>query len=217
MGLLDKLGISKVDEAEAPQRQAKPAKQPRQPKQQAKQQGGRRLGGLLEKAGVQAEALPSDEERAVRERHNTIIMAWQYLRAMIDKGVKEFYASGEAHLLEEHVERPTLDALKDHLNQLRLQGVYWEQPKRRQSTQPDIKVVDEQLDAENIPVEFTIQERFYDFSLLQKVEFDDAGTPRGVVDEARGDGQQLVLHARVKVVGDQLFRLVSVERVDHAL
>jgi hypothetical protein len=219
MGFLDKLGISKVEEdGEAAPAKEKKARAPKQVKQKAVQaESGGRLGRALKKVpGVEAEALPSDEERLARERHQTIIMAWQYLRAMIDKGVKEFYAQGDSPLLEEHVERPTLDALKNHLTDLRAKGIYWEQPKRRQSTHPEVKVIDEQLDGDNIPVEFTVEERFYDFSLFQQIEFDAAGGPR-VVDERRGEGSQVVLKAKVKVEGDQGFRLVSIERVDHAV
>lgn len=215
MGLLDKLGISKVDDGGSP---PKKEKRPRggKPAKAGKQEKGGLMGRALGAAGVQVEEIPTAADNVGRERQETIILAWQYLRAMIDKGVKEFYAAGSSPLLDQHVERPTLDLLKDHLTQLRAQGIYWEQPKRRSSTQPQVKVIDEHLDAEGVPVQFTVQERFRDFSLFQQVEFDASGAPQ-VVDERRREGREVAINATVKVMGDDLFRLVAVERADHVI
>lgn len=212
MGLLDKLGITKVDDGPAEPKKKRAAK----PAKAGKAEKGGRLGKALSAAGVQVEEIPTAADNIGRERQETIILAWQYLRAMIDKGVKEFYAAGSSPLLDQHIERPTLDLLKDHLTQLRAQGIYWEQPKRRSSTQPQVTVLDEHLDNEGVPVQFTVQERFHDWSLFQQVEFDASGAPQ-VVDERRREGREVAINATVKVMGDDLFRLVTVERADHVI
>lgn len=208
MSFLKKIGIEKKDKTATPPQAKKTVK--------SKDAQAHGIGRGLAKLGVNSEQVKSKDEQAADERHTNILLAWQYLRHMIDKGVKEYYATGVSPILEQHVERPTLDALREHLSELRSQGIYWEQPKRRVATSPQPTIVDEHLDSEGVPVQFTIRERFRDFSLFQQLEQDPMTNETRIVDERRAEGTERAILATVKVLGDENFRLVTVERATDA-
>lgn len=211
MGILGKLassiGIEKVD---TEPKKVRPRPQP------ARTPGQGIAGKALGAVGVKAEAMPSPEDTETASRHQTMVLAWQYLRHMIDKGVKEFYSTGNSPLLEQFVERPTLDALKAYLTNLRAQNIYWEFPKRRAASDQQISVIEEQLDTKRSPIQFTVRERFKDSSFFQLVELGPSGETH-VVDARVGEGTERAILATVKVISDSAFQLISISRADHAV
>jgi hypothetical protein len=211
MGLLGRIassiGIEKIDtEPQKVVPHQKPAREP----------GQGLVGKTLGAVGVKAEALPSAADAEAIARRQTMVLAWQYLRHMIDKGVKEFYSTGSSPLLEQFVERPTLDALKNYLTDLRSQNIYWEFPKRRAASAQQITVIEEQLDAKKNPMQFTVQERFRDSSFFQLVEL-GPGNETHVVDARVGEGTERAILATVKVISDSAFQLISLSRADHVV
>lgn len=166
--------------------------------------------GLLDRIpGIQTEAVPTADQQEATERHDKIRMAWQYLRDRIDKATKHYYATGSFDKLEEFVERPALDLMKEHLTRLRNEGVYWEQPTRQQITEPRIRVVSEELNKRGQPTNFIVEERFKDFSVYSRLQGD--GT---YLQDARADGRERTIQAHVVVRNATDFRLVSVIEVE---
>lgn len=179
--------------------------------------------GIVERAargvGVQAEAISSPEAQKT-DRHERIILAWKYLRAKVDQGVIEYYADGSSPILEEYVDPQTLRELKKYLNDLRAKHVYWVFPQRSKVSQSKVTVIDERLGSDQIPVEFTIQERFSDVSAFQLVELKKNAAGKmvsEVVDERIARGVERAILATVEVVEGREYRIISVKRADHAV
>jgi hypothetical protein len=223
--VLGKLGIKKVDKADTRTAKVQPQAAPKgkRGKEAPKAaEAGRGFGRALAKVGVKAEPVPTKRESESHDRHENIRLAWLYLRAMIDKGVKEFYQDGTSPLLDLHVERPVLDALKERLTDLRTQGIYWEQPSRRKmmADYGKIEILEEELDGDGVPVQFKVREVFRDFSFFQRVERDAQTGIATVTDSAKaanGNGRDEVLIATVRVVGDDIYQLLAIERETNPL
>jgi hypothetical protein len=163
--------------------------------------------GLLGTLGIKAEPLPSSEDKTRDERHKKIAQAWTYLRDRIDRGIAAYFSEGSAQKLAEHVERPALDALVAELDRLRDAGVVgWAQPDRATVTQPQYKVISEELNEAMQPTKFVIEERFKDFSELRS----RAGATE------RCPGTERVIQASVSVLRGTEFKLVSVIEVREA-
>lgn len=182
----------------------KPAKQ---------QQKG--LFGLLKKVGVEATPAetPADIERLADEKK--IKEAWIYLRSQIDRAVHQFYAeNGSFTALEEVVDRPALDAIKEHLIRLRENRTYWQQPNRAAETilpghnDQIIEVIDRKPPDPPKLTEFTIQERFIDKSAEYEIAGDQLEFRR------RNPGQQRILQCKVAVSQGRYFRLKTVHVID---
>jgi len=166
--------------------------------------------GFLDRLGVHVEKVPTPAQERNIDAEDKIKKAWVYLRARIDAGINNYYRKGEWDQLEEFVERPALDALKQELHALRSDNIYWEQPDRKTATEPHLTVMEVKNDVEGRPSEFTIRERFLDFSVLSRVE------NRSLSPLARSEGTERVIEAVVSVREGSKFKLRSVRQVSGA-
>jgi hypothetical protein len=173
-------------------------------KKKGKKQAG---GGWLEKIGIKAEKLPTEDEHKRAERHATIERVWKYLRDRIDRGAIEYFRTGSTDILREFVGRPALDSMLEELERLRNAGVYWVQPDRGARTNPRYAIISEKLNKNNQPERFVIQERFVDHSVLRAVD--------GNAEKAC-EGVERVIQATVEVKGGRDFKLLSVIQVKGA-
>lgn len=175
----------------------------------AKKKKGKK-GGLLKAIGINAEAAPTDDALVKKDRHNKIELAWVFLRDRIDKATHEYYRSGSFQQLEQFVERPALDAMKEELTRLREEGIYWHQPDRPVHTNPQFEVVSEQLNKNGQPTRFVIQERFIDHSAFYLIDGSE------LQPLAANEGEERVVRATVNVRGGSEFRLHSVIEIKSA-
>jgi hypothetical protein len=167
-------------------------------------------GSLLERVGLQTERVATPSEERDKSRDETIKKAWLYLRGRIDKGIRHYYQTGSWDKLDEFVDRPALDALKQELHTLRQDDIYWEQPDREVNTSPHLTVIDVKTDAEERPIEFVVRERFEDFSVLSHV---DGGVATPI---AHANGDERVMEVTVSVRDGSKFKLRSVRQVSDA-
>ena len=159
-------------------------------------------GKILKAIGLEAEKAPEEGEVEKQERHAKIILAWKYLRDRIDKGTTEYLQSGSDAILREHVQRPALDTMLEHLRRMREQDLMWSQPDRSVLAKSDIQVVSEKLNSRGQPTSFVVQESFLDNSVI-------SGGGR----ERRASGDKRIIQASVNVENGQEFHLVSVLEV----
>lgn len=169
-------------------------------KKNKKDTGG---GKILKAIGLEAERAPEESEVEKQERHAKIVLAWKYLRDRIDKGTVDYLQNGSDAILREHVQRPALDTLLEHLRRLREQNIMWSQPDRSVLAKSEIEVVSEKLNSRGQPVSFVVRESFLDNSLLQG--------PGGA--ERKASGDKRTIQATVDVENGQEFHLVSVLEV----
>ena len=167
-------------------------------------------GGFLSALGVKTEPVATVADKKVAEREEQIKVAWKYLRSRIDLAIHEYYRSGTFEKLEEFVERPALDALKQELHALRSENIFWQQPKRQAATEPEYVVVHVELNKQKQPVKFVIRERFKDFSLHQRVVDGE------LVPESSAPGTERVIEATVSVRDGSSYKLHSVRQVRSA-
>lgn len=160
--------------------------------------------------GVKAEAAPTEDAVVEKDRHKKIELAWVFLRDRIDKAIHEYYRSGSFQQLEQFVERPALDSMKEELVRLREQNVYWHQPDRPVHTNPQYKVISEQLNKNGQPTSFVIEERFIDQSAFYIID-DRELQPLSV-----NEGHERVIRSTVHVRGGSEFLLHSVIEVRSA-
>jgi hypothetical protein len=176
-------------------------------KKSNKSNSKKKKGGLLRAIGVNAEAAPTDEAVSKRERQSKIELAWVFLRDRIDKASHEYYRSGSFKQLEQFVEKPALDLMKEQLTKLREDNVYWHQPDRQAQTEPRYNVISEQLNKNNQPTSFVIEERFSDHSALYEIAGEE------LLPLSTNEGQERVIRATVNVRGGSEFLLHSVLEV----
>jgi len=172
-------------------------KQSKPPKKKSK--GG---GKMLKAIGLEAERAPEEKEVEKADRQAKIILAWKYLRERIDRGVADYLETGSEAILREHVQRPALDTLLEHLRRMKEEGVVWSQPDRQMRSSPEIEVVSEKLNSRGLPTSFVVRESFLDYSLLRSAQ-----------GERRAEGRRRVLQATVEVEDGQIFQLASVLEV----
>lgn len=189
--LKDKMELAK--QADAAEERA-----PVKPSRKREKKGKKK--SVLERVGVkiEKEATPQDRER--KEREESIIRVWDFVRRQIDLGIHEYFTKGESEKLREFVTSPAYGALTAHLDRLRKAGVYWSQPERKGQTKPRVTVIQDKID------EFIVEERFTDTSQLQRIA--DGAT-------RTCDGEERAIRATVVVKG-QDYKLKSVIRVARA-
>lgn len=166
-------------------------------------------GGLLSTLGITVEQTGGehDEERDLLKR---LEVHWTYLRGQIDKAVANYYETGEFRMLELYAERPALDLLREELGNLRERGIVWSMPNRKQKAQTQVTVVSRNLNAQGIPTEFVVRERFRDFSVYQLYDGERA------LEEARADGDETVIEATVRVHRGSKCTLTNVTLIPEA-
>lgn len=169
--------------------------------------GPKQKKGFLDIVGVKTEKVATEEDKRGQEMDQNIMLAWKYLRSRIDLAVHEYYRTGKFTKVEQYVERPALDALKQELHTLRAADIYWQQPDRQSTTEPHVTVVSKELNKRGQPTKFVIQERFRDFSVHQRV------VDGSLVPDARADGDEHVIQATVTVRNGAEYRLHSVIKV----
>lgn len=162
--------------------------------------------GFLSLLGIEAEKAPSDDDKAKAERQAKIILAWQYLRDRIDRGVLEYLQSGDSEIIRSHVAQPVQEKMIRHLDNLRSNGLLLEQTDRSTRTKPRFEVVSEQLNSKGMPTMFVIRERFTDFAALRAANGQ----------ENSAGGQDRAIQAKVEVEDGQHFRLLDVIEVKGA-
>lgn len=161
-------------------------------------------GGFLKKLGVQAEKEASPSDLQEKERHEKIKQAWGYLRRQIDKGVDEYFRSGDTATLREFVEEPALPTLLAELEKMRSAGIYWSQPDRATKTSPRMDVISERLNKNQQPERFVVQERFIDNSIYKTLD----GRSERVC-----EGKERVFQATVDVKGGTSYKLKTIIEV----
>lgn len=171
----------------------------------------KKSGSFLDRIGLHVEKAPTPQEERSRERDEQIKAAWVWLRKSIDKGINHYYRSGSFEQLERVVDRPALDALQNELHELRSDNIYWEQPNRQTATEPVITVQDVKMGTDRGISEFTIRERFKDFSTHQRV------VDNKLVPDAVANGKERVIEAVVSVRGGSDYKLRSVRQVSSAM
>jgi hypothetical protein len=159
-------------------------------------------GKLLKAIGIEAERAPEEKEIERQQRHAKIIQAWEYVRVRIDRGAEEYLQTGSEEILRDHVARPALDALLEHLRRIKEDGLQWSQPDRQARTQPQFEVVSEKLNSRGQPTSFVIRESFLDNSIFQSAE-----------GQKQASGNRRSIQATVEVENGQNFFLVSVLEV----
>lgn len=159
-------------------------------------------GGVLRAIGIDAEKAPAESDLERDARHAKIIQAWEYVRVRIDRGAEEYLGSGSDKILREHVSRPALDAMLEHLRRMREDGLSWSQPDRQVRTEPQVEVVSEKLNSKGQPTSFVVRESFLDNAILQ--------SPEG---SRQAPGNRRTIQATVEVENGQDFFLVSVLEV----
>jgi hypothetical protein len=162
--------------------------------------------GFLSLLGIEAEKAPSTDEKAKAERQAKVVLAWQYLRDRIDRGVLEYLQSGDSQIIRDHVAQPVQGKMIDHLDRLRANGLVLQQPDRSTRTKPRFEVVSEQLNAKGMPTSFVIRENFTDFSVLQATNGQ----------ESSAGGRDRAIQAKVEVEDGQHFRLLEIIEVKGA-
>jgi len=169
--------------------------------------GKRKKTSFLERIGIKAKPVPTDEDVQRDKRYDTYKEIWKYLRDRIDVGVRHYFQTGSLEQLEQHVNRPALDSLGEHLEKLRAAGVVLVAPENRlEATRPRLRVISEQLSDKGKPQRFVIEERFADHSELKAM-----GNA-----SKQATGKERVIHATVDIEGQQQYALASVIRVDEA-
>lgn len=179
-------------------------------KKSSKPNDPKKKGGILGALGIQTEAVPTESDHRDKDREKNIRLAWKYLRSRIDLSIHEYYRSGKFTKLEEFVERPALDALRQELHTLRSENIFWQQPDRQTLTEPEIVVGPVELNKKGQPTKFTIRERFKDYSVHQRV------VDQQLVPDARSDGSERVIEATVTVRNGSEYKLHSVRQVRNA-
>jgi hypothetical protein len=170
----------------------------------------KKKGGVLGALGIQTEAVPTEQDKQTVEREKNIILAWQFLRTRIDVATHDYYRTGNFSKMEEFVERPALDAIKQHLNELRSSNILWSQPDRKAATQWSFKVMNVEMNKKNQPVRFVIRERYKDYSRHQLV------VNGQLTEGTRARGEERVIEATVTVRNGTDYKLHSVRQVREA-
>src|ERR1035437_9573209 len=86
----------------------------------------KKKGGLLSMIGVNSKPAPTHKDLKLEERNEMLKKAWEWLRSRIDGGINDYYRCGNFQKLEEIVERPALDSLKQELMRLRTANILWQ-------------------------------------------------------------------------------------------
>lgn len=165
------------------------------------------LDKLLSKSGAKVTKAPSEDQTIRETRHKRLQHAWAYLRQTIDQGINQYFDTGSTEMLRTHMESPALERLEQQLQMLADSGVRWSQPNRKKRTQAAISVIDEIIDQRGLPQEFTVQEEFNDYSLLEQ---HDQGRK---VAEVAHNGERRIFQATVVVRGPQDYRVKDIRRV----
>ena len=168
----------------------------------------RKRRSFTDMIGIKTEAKPSEVEIAREEIEATCKDGYWFLRQMIDRAIVDFYQTGSYARLEEFVERPALDALKEKLNDLRSRKIAWVQPDRaKRKPRLDVVPAGLVLNKAGLPTRFVIEERFVDRS--QHHHF-----VGGQVDRtSECPGRERTIRATVDVRNGQDYTLRSVVEV----
>ena len=174
------------------------------PKKPAKKGGF----SLLNAIGVKTEAKPTDSDRARAEIHATCEDGYWFLRQMIDKAIMDFYKTGSFDKLEQFVDRPALDAMREKLGELRERQILWMQPDRSKR-KPHLKIVESGLvlNRQGLPTRFVVEERFVDRSVHQ---FFEGGQPTQALE---CPGRERTIRATVDVRDGEHYTLRSVTEI----
>lgn len=161
---------------------------------------------IASKAGIESEEIPTEDERARHEREEKIRLAWLWLRREIDRAINEYFSTGSTERLSSCVVSPAYERLLGQLEVMKSSGQKWSFPDRERS-QPHVEILEEQVDSRGIMTAFSVQERFFDRSVLTI----DAGDGRP--QEVRGDSTRRVLQATVRCPGTHDYQLQEVRQV----
>lgn len=169
-----------------------------------KKKGG--LGSKLGKKIGGIEKVKTNDQQAVDKRHHDLIAVWQYVRYYIDVGATEYLTTGNPATLQNHAKGVAYDSIIERLNALKAQGLFIESPDRiaaikRYST----SIVDERLDGDDNPIQFTVREVFPDQTIITSSD--------GKQEQAQGVSRTLqavvdITHTK----NGQDYQLVSVVR-----
>ena len=162
---------------------------------------------ILDRIGVKAKKLPTENEVAAGDRREQMIMAWEFVRDRIDKGCSEYLVTGESETLKAYVGRPARDHLIRHLEDLRQRGVRWAQPDRSTRTNPRYEISGEQLASDGALHKFVVEERFNDNSIYAYAD----GSP-----QAQCPGRERVIQGEIEVESGTVYRLIAVTEVQGA-
>lgn len=186
-------------------------KEPKETKQQIrKDDPAPASGGLLEALGVSKEAAKTPKSVEEEQLLQQIQQAWQFLRGRIDKAAREYFLDKDPQMsmLRKYVEQPALGRMEEWLTSLKQQGLVWAQPKRKNSTDPQFKIIDVQKNAKGRPTRFIVRERWTDKSVFARV--DENKNP---IAERESEGVERVVEVTVNVIGGRDWRLASIERI----
>lgn len=176
-------------------------------RKKSNKQGKKQKKNWLERLGIEAEKVPTEDDKEREARHEKIVLVWKYVRDRIDKGVAEYFRTGSTDTLREFMSRSVLEATLEELEKMRKAGVYWAQPDRAAKTNPTYKVISEKLNKDRQPERFVIQERFEDHSVLRSIQ----GKAEKVA-----NGTEHVIQATVDVENGSEFTLVSIIEIKGA-
>lgn len=177
-------------------------------KKKSKEKGKekKRQSGFLEKIGLKTKPAPTEDDLARKARYEQYERAWNYLRLTLDQGVKHYFETGTPDKVDRVVAGPAREALVDLLERYRSAGVAWVQPGRKENTNQRVRVISEQLDGDDRPQRFVVEERFNDHSELRSMG--------GEVKKA--DGKEQVIRATIVVEAADQYRIASVITVPEA-
>lgn len=166
----------------------------------------KRKGSFLEKIGLKTKPVPTEDDVARANRYENYERAWNYLRASVDRNVRHYFETGSFDKLGDLFDGPAKEAMLDQLERYRSAGIAWVQPARKERTNQRFRVISEQLDGDDLPQRFVIEERFTDYSELRSMG--------GEVKSA--DGKEQVIRATIVVKSADDYRIASVIKVPEA-
>lgn len=162
--------------------------------------------GLIKRGGKSDQGGGDGDDRARQEREEKIRLAWLWLRREIDRAIGEYFTDGSTERLQNCVVSPAYERLLGQLEVMKSNGQMWSFPDRERS-QPHVEILEEQVDGRGIMTAFSVQERFFDRSVLTLL--DESGKSR----EVRGDSTRRVLQATVRCPGTHDYQLQEVRQV----
>jgi hypothetical protein len=198
MGLLKKISEARETAAASQDPESGKIKAPKEKKPKK---------GFLDSIGVKKENPVTDEDRAQEHRHRVIEQIWVYLRRELDLGAQEFSTSGESPKLRTCLSPALYQRMSDHLGALRQEGKAWSYPSRSVQSHSKVRVVNEELNIKTKqPTQFTIAERFLDYSQLES---------QGQTQTA--DGPHREIEATIDVLTENnspVYKIVSLVRIN---